>query len=164
MIFPIWTLKTVKSTFGMEYNQRVIIKFLWKEEINARDIAGRLHAQFGEHAYQLRTVQFWIREIQLGHQNLHNEIRTGRPPFDDLGAKVLAILDKYPFEFESSHSISERLLVAHPTVLPYLHDFIGFKSFHLHLVPHLWTDDLREKRKEHARVMLSFLQIVKRDG
>jgi hypothetical protein len=28
----------------------------------------------------------------------------------------------------------------------------------------LWTDDLREKRKEHARVMLSFLQIVKRDG
>jgi hypothetical protein len=56
------------------------------------------------------------------------------------------------------------LIVAHPTVLRHLHDSIGFKSFHLHWVPYLLTDDLREKRKEHARAMLPFLHATERDG
>jgi hypothetical protein len=49
----------------MECDQRVIIKFLLNEEADASDIADRLHAQFDEHAYKLRTVQFWITEVWL---------------------------------------------------------------------------------------------------
>jgi hypothetical protein len=56
------------------------------------------------------------------------------------------------------------LLVADQTVLRHLHDSIGFKSFYLYCVPHLSTDDLREKRKEHARAMLPFLYIAECDG
>jgi hypothetical protein len=62
MIFPVWTLKSVKNTFGMEYDQRVIIKFAWNERTDACDIADRLQAQFDEHASQLRAIQFWIAE------------------------------------------------------------------------------------------------------
>jgi hypothetical protein len=51
MIFPVWTLKSVKNTFGMEYDQRMIIKFVWNEGTDACDIADRLQAQFDEHAY-----------------------------------------------------------------------------------------------------------------
>jgi hypothetical protein len=36
--------------------------------------------------------------MQRGRQDLHDKIRTGRPPLHDLDAKILAILDKYPFE------------------------------------------------------------------
>jgi hypothetical protein len=154
----------------MEHDQRVIIKFLWNEGTkerrnegtNARDIAARLQEQFAKHAYQLRTIQFWITEIRLCRQDLHDEICTGRPPLDDLDAKILDILDKSPFE--SANSIAERLPVAHLIVLRHLHDSIGFKSFHLHCVPHVLTDNLREKRKEHARAMLPFLHAVERDG
>jgi hypothetical protein len=117
MVFPFWTLKSVQSTFGMEYDQRVIIKFLWNEAADARDIADRLQAQFGEHVYQFRTIRFWIAEIRLGRQDLYDEIRIGRPPLDDLDTKILAILDESPFESAHSISIDERLLVAHPTVL-----------------------------------------------
>jgi hypothetical protein len=46
----------------------------------------------------------------------------------------------------------------------YLHDSVGFKSFYLHRVSHMLTDDLREKRKECARAMLPFLYSVERDG
>jgi hypothetical protein len=42
----------------MEDEQRVIIKFLFNEGADARQIAERLRAQFHEDAYALRTVQF----------------------------------------------------------------------------------------------------------
>jgi hypothetical protein len=71
----------------MEYDQRLIIRFLSTERIGANEITTRLQAQFGQHAYKLRTVQFWITEVGFGRQDLHNEIRTGRPPLDDLDAK-----------------------------------------------------------------------------
>jgi hypothetical protein len=55
MIFPVWILKSIKNMFGMKYDQRVIIKFLWNEKADARDIIARWQAQFNEHIYQLRT-------------------------------------------------------------------------------------------------------------
>jgi hypothetical protein len=58
MIFPIWTLKCVNGPFGMEYDQRVIIKFLWNKGVDTYQIEAKLQAQFAKHAYQLRTVQF----------------------------------------------------------------------------------------------------------
>jgi hypothetical protein len=146
----------------MEYDQRVIIKFLWNEGADARDIGDKLQVQFGEHVYQLRTIRFWIAETRLGRQDLHDEIRTGRPLLDDLDATILAIFGKCLFK--SAYSIIERLLVAHSTVLLHFHNFIGFKLFHLYWIPHLLTNDLREKRKENARTMLLLLHAVERDG
>jgi hypothetical protein len=48
-------------------------------------------------------------------------------------------------------------------VFQHLHESLEFKSFHLHWVPHQLTGDLREKRKEYARAMLSFLYAAERD-
>jgi hypothetical protein len=91
MIFPVWTLQSVNRSFLMQYDQRVIIKFLWNEREDARKTAVRLQAEFGEHAYQLRTVQLWITEIRRGRQDLHDEIRNRRPPLGDLNPKFLTI-------------------------------------------------------------------------
>jgi hypothetical protein len=150
MIFPVWTLKSVNDSFGMEYDQRVTIKFLWNEEANARQIADRLQVQFAEHFYQLQTVRFLIAEIRRGRQDLHNEIRSGRPPLDDLDSKLLAILEKSPFE--SSHSMAERLLVAQSTVLRHLHESIEFKSLHLHWVPHLLGCDFSKNERSIQKI------------
>jgi hypothetical protein len=73
----------------------------------------------------------------------------------------MAILDKSPFE--SVRSIAETLGVFHSIVLLHLHDSIGFRSFHLHWVPHLLRHDLRETRKEYAKAILLFLHIAERD-
>jgi hypothetical protein len=126
LIFTLSPLKFVKGPFGMKYDQRVIIKFLWNERTDAHQIAAILQAQFAEHAYQLRTVQFWITEIQRGRQDLHDEIRRGRPPLDGLDAKILAVLNKSPFQ--SFSSTAERLAVSLSTVLQYFHESIGFNA------------------------------------
>jgi hypothetical protein len=73
------------------------------------------YAEHAKHAYQFQTVQFWITEIRRGRQDLRDEIRSGRPPLNDIDGKILTIFDKSPFQ--SAHSIIERLLVAHSTVL-----------------------------------------------
>jgi hypothetical protein len=104
-----------------------------------------LQAHFDEHGYQVRMVKFCITEIRAGRQDRHDEIRIGKPLLDDFDTKILAILKKSPFE--SSHSISETLGVARSTVLLHLHDSVSFKSFHLHWVPYVWTDALRENEK-----------------
>jgi hypothetical protein len=145
-------LESVKDPFMMEHDQRVIIRFLSNEGIADDEIIIKLQAQFVEHVYKLRTVQFWIGEVRFGRQDLHDEIRTGRPPLDDCDAKILAILNKSAFE--SARSIAERLHVSRTIVLNYLRLSIGFKSFHLRWVPHLLTEDLRQKRKDDARAML----------
>jgi hypothetical protein len=91
MIFPIWMLKSVNGTFGMEYDQRVMSKFLLNKRDDAHNSANRLQAKFDEHAYQFRTIYVWITEARLGRQDLHDEICTRRSPLADLDAKILAI-------------------------------------------------------------------------
>jgi hypothetical protein len=150
MIFPVWTLQSIHGPFGMAYDQTVITKFLWNEGADAHQIAERLQTQFAEHFYQRQTIRFWIAEIRRGHQDLYDESRSRRPPRDDLDSKVLAILDKSPFE--SSHSIGERLLVAQSTVLLHLHEFMGFKSFHLRWVPHLLSDDFSKNERSMQNI------------
>jgi hypothetical protein len=51
-------LKSVTLAVLIEYEQRVIIKFLFNEGDDARQIAERLRAQFHKDACALRTVQF----------------------------------------------------------------------------------------------------------
>jgi hypothetical protein len=50
-------LKDVTLAILMEYEHRVIIKFLFNEGADARQIAERLRAQFHGDAYAPRTVQ-----------------------------------------------------------------------------------------------------------
>jgi hypothetical protein len=97
---------------------------------HCRQTANRLQAQFVEHPYKFQTIQFWITEIQLDRQNLHDDIRIGRLLIDNLDVKILAILDKSLFE--STRSIAETLHVAHLTALLHLHDLMGFRSFYLY--------------------------------
>jgi hypothetical protein len=139
----------------------VIIRFISNQGITAGKITIRLQEQFTEHAYKLRAVRFQIGEVRFGRQGLHGEIRPGRPPLDDVDVKILAILNKSPFE--SARSIAERLCVSSATVLNRLYLSVDFKSFHLHCVLRLLTEHSRQKRKDDAHTMLPLLHAVQCD-
>jgi hypothetical protein len=119
----------VKRPYLIEYDQRVIIRFLSNDGIAADEITTRLQAQFSEQTYKLRTIRFWTGEVRFGRHDLHNAIRTGRRLLEDVDAKILAIVNKSPFDSELS--MAARLRVSHATVLNYSHLSIDFKLFHL---------------------------------
>jgi hypothetical protein len=81
IIFPFWTLKFVQSPFMMEYDQRVIIRFLSNEGIAADEIITRLQAQFAEHAHKLRTVRFWIGEVRFGSVRFGSVVKISMTKF-----------------------------------------------------------------------------------
>jgi hypothetical protein len=54
-IFLVWTLKSVKNMPGMEYDQRVIIKFLWNKRADASDLADKLQTDCRQTANRLQT-------------------------------------------------------------------------------------------------------------
>jgi hypothetical protein len=147
--------KYVNEIFRIKYDQRVIIRFLYNERIDTHDITQRFQVYFAQDAYAVRIVQFWIGEVHRDRQHLHDKNRIGRLSLDDLDAKIVAILDKSPFE--SARSRAETFRMNLRIVLRRLPDSIGFRSFHLHWVSYVSTVGLCEKRMEYAQAMLSFL-------
>jgi hypothetical protein len=117
----------------MDFEQRVIIRFLFKEGVDANDIHMRLLAQFGDEADSLRSVQRWCQYVRQGRELIHDEHRSGRPPVDFLDIQILSNLEKYPFH--SAYSLAEILKVSHATILKHLHEALGMKHFHLRWIP-----------------------------
>jgi hypothetical protein len=110
----------------------------------------------------LLTIQFWVREIQRGWEDLHDEYRSGRPALDYIGTKIISILEKALFE--SACSIAQVLNVDHAIVLHRVHEKLGLRSYCLRWVPHLLTGELRVKRKELAARMIPCRETVRKDG
>jgi DNA-binding transcriptional ArsR family regulator len=63
-----------------------------------------------------------------GREDLHDEVRSGKPPIDFLGIRILVSLDKHPFH--SVYAIAEALGVSHSTILSHLLESLGMKIFH----------------------------------
>jgi hypothetical protein len=81
----------------MEYDQRVIIRFLCKERIASEDIHVHLEPQFGDATDSERSVRRWCKHARQGREDLHDEMQSGRPPMDFLDIRILALLDEQPF-------------------------------------------------------------------
>jgi hypothetical protein len=47
----------------MEYQQREIIKFLFNDGLDSRQIVEKPEVQYHKDVYSLRAVQFWIGEV-----------------------------------------------------------------------------------------------------
>jgi hypothetical protein len=76
-----------------EYEQRVIVKFLFNEGLDPRQIVEKLETQFHEGAYSLRAVQCWIGEVRRGREDLHDETRPGSSSEEHITAKIQELLN-----------------------------------------------------------------------
>jgi hypothetical protein len=135
-------LKHVGPFILIEYNQQVIIKFLVNDGLDAHQIAPKLAAQFGEDAYPLRTVQFWIDKARKGRENLHGAPRSETLRQVDLISRIQSRLDENPFQ--SARSMTDTLHLSNAPVLRYLHQELRFQCFHLPCVQQCVIEMLSE--------------------
>jgi hypothetical protein len=113
----------------VELEQRIIIKFLTKENMDAHEILAKLQAHFENEAYALRTVRLRMGEAHRGREDLRDEHRSGRLPLTPINTQLMHILGKS--SFESARSIGQTLKTSHRFGLHHLYEVVGFKSFHL---------------------------------
>jgi hypothetical protein len=125
---------------GMEYDQRGIILFLCKEGISPQEIHRHLEAQFGDATYSERSVRRWCQYGPQGRENLHDEVRSGRPPIDFLNLRILALLSEK--SLHSAYSIAEAPCVSNSTISSHLWESLGLKKIHLRWIPQELTTSL----------------------
>jgi hypothetical protein len=114
----------------MEYEQRVIIRFLPQEDANANadDIHRRLHAQFTDDAYSIRSVRRWCQFISSSGKVWPPADRFYRDEgFLSIGERDEAISFG---EWETVGTSSANALFAEPTLMggAVLHVAIGSRS------------------------------------
>jgi hypothetical protein len=105
-----------------------LARHLFRNLCIERHIA-RLEAQFGDATYSQRKVRRWCQCVRQERKDLHDEVRSGRPPIDFLVIRILALLDEKPFH--SAYSVAEALSVSHSTILSRLWESLGMTNFPL---------------------------------
>jgi hypothetical protein len=83
----------VQAPIRMEYEQRVIIKFLFNDGLDPRQIVKKLESQFQKDGCLLPAVQFWIGEVRRGREDLLNELWPGSPSEEHITSKIQELLD-----------------------------------------------------------------------
>jgi hypothetical protein len=141
--------------FSMDYEQRVIMRFLYKEGVFPAEIHTRVKAQFGEDGYSLHIIQCWCQLVRQGMEDLHDGERLGRPTLDLIDSKIISLLEREPLH--SAYSLAAAISVSHSTILRYLQDSLAMKNFLFRRVPHRLTEDLRQKRFSACMEMLSII-------
>jgi hypothetical protein len=111
----------------MEYDQRVIIRFLCKERVSPEEIHPHLEAQLEDATYSERSIRRWRQYVRQGCENLHDKVRSGRPPIDFPDIRILVSLDEE--SFHSVYSVTEALCVSDSTILSHFLESLGMKIF-----------------------------------
>jgi hypothetical protein len=140
----------------MDFEQRVIIRFLFKEGVDANDIHPRLLAQLGNKVYSLGSLQRWCQYVRQARELMHDERRSRWPPVHCIDIQILSNLEKH--RFHSAYSLAEIHPVSRAMILKHLHDACGMKHFHLRWIPHQLTEQLRAERMKKCQDLLSLLE------
>jgi hypothetical protein len=139
----------------MQYDQRVIIRFLCKERVSSKNIHARLEAQFRSAIYSERSLRRWCQYVGQRREDLHDDMGASRRPIDFLNIRILALLDEQSFHW--AYSIAEALGVSHSMTLSHLRESLGMKNFHLCWISHELAASLRQIRMEPCRELLPIL-------
>jgi hypothetical protein len=87
---------------AVERNQRVVIRFLTNESVDAQKIVRRRSTRFEKHASTVRTVPFWMPKLHGGREDLRDEHRASRPLQHHRHAKIMPVWQKKPTVCDTS--------------------------------------------------------------
>lgn len=134
-----------------KFENRAVIKFLFKKGLNAKAIHKEMFNVLGESAPSKTMVYKWVGLFKGGRTSLEDDTREGRPKT----ASTPKIVKKIRDMVLEDHRLTERDLVEHlgislGTVSNILTEVLGFRKLCAKWVPHSLT-----MQQKHNRMQLS---------
>ena len=142
--------------------QRYVIYFLCRKGFKTEDITAELDEVYQDGSLSLSKVYFWKREFRLGREDLEDEHRSGRTPYDGLDAAILCMLKDN--SHATAHKMAHKFSVDPSTVARHLNNSIGMRWLHLRYIPHKLSSDQKAKRVELSKIILPMLEHSKKDS
>jgi hypothetical protein len=146
----------IRSELQMEIEQRYVVSYFYRMGMKLAAIVAELAAVYHKDVCDENRVKYWPYEIKLHRSDLSDRLSSGRPPLEDIDARILQILEGEPWS--SVRTIAEFLKILASTAHLHLTTSLNMKSWHFKWVPHFLDDDLRAKRLEGAEQLLDVLQ------
>ena len=144
----------------MDIVQRYVIAFFHRQQMSAQDIQTKLAEVYGSQAYQIGSVTYWIRQIILGRENLHDEPKREKPIDESITIAVQAQIEQNPLM--SARQIAKVLNISPTTVVYRLSNILHYKCLHTMWVPHHLSAIQKKNRTDIAKSMLPLLVNEKR--
>jgi hypothetical protein len=150
----------VRLEFQMEIEQTSVMSYPHRKGMKLPMIVAELAAVYHEDALDESRMKSWLHEMKLHRSDLSDQPSSGRPPLEDIDARIMQLLETKPSS--SGRTKAEFLKIPASTVHLYLTTSRNMKSRHFKWVPHFLDDDLRAKRLDGSQQLLDVLQAQER--
>ena len=148
------TMNAFKSDYS-RYDTRVIIKFLYDSHCGTTNIHQQLLNVMGENAPSIQTVRKWVREIEGGRVDLHDEQRDGRPIEATTDANVTRTQQLLEEDNRCTiDELAEQVGVSHGSMYTILTEKLHKSKKCAKWVPHLLSEEQKHMRMQLCRTNL----------
>jgi hypothetical protein len=79
--------------FQMEIGQRHAVSYLHRKGMKLPAIVAEPAAVYHEDAFDESRMKYWLHQIKLHRSHLSDRASSGRPPLEDINARILQILE-----------------------------------------------------------------------
>jgi hypothetical protein len=80
----------------MEIEQRYVVSYLHHKRIELSAVVAELAAVYHEDPFHGNRVNYWLHEIKLHRSDLSERSSSGRPPLEDIDARILQVSEAEP--------------------------------------------------------------------
>ena len=134
---------------------RAMIFYDFKSGLNQQQSHCRLQTAFGNEAPSRKTVYDWFAELRRGRRSLEDDLRSGCPAEATTGVQVAAV-QRYVEEDGRMTvlQIAEEVGISSGSVSSILHKSLGLSKVSARWVPHMLTEEQKQKRVHRCHLML----------
>jgi hypothetical protein len=92
----------IRLEFQMEIEQRDVVRSLHGKGMEPPVIVVELAGACHKEAFDENIANPWLHEIKLPRSDLSDRPSSGRPPVDDIDARILQVSEAEPWSFDSN--------------------------------------------------------------
>src|SRR5438128_8079628 len=140
-------------------HQRYYIFVEWKNGTTATDIHQKLVVAEGDKALYLSTIYCWIEAFEHGQQSVKDEARSGQLR-EAVTPTTIAVVKQYVNDdcHVTTRKLAEEVGISRERINHILCQELGMRKSCKKWVPHLLTEEHRQKRVDISRQLLQILE------